>query len=93
MVFRQELYKALGKRLDFSTTFHSYSDGQPERTIQTLQGMLRICMMDFGDQWDIHLQLIDFAYNNSYYASIEMTLYKAHYRRKCISTMCWKISA
>ena len=39
-------------------------------------------VMDFGDQWDIHLPLIEFAYNNSYHASIEMTLYEALYGRK-----------
>ena len=80
--------KFWGKRLNFSTTFHSQPDGQSESTIQTLEVMLRICMMDFGDQWDIHLPFIDFTYNNSYYASIEMAPYEAQYIRKCISTLC-----
>ena len=57
-VFWQELPKALGTRLDFSTAFHPQTDGQSERTIQTLQNMLRMCVMDFGGQWDIHLPLI-----------------------------------
>ena len=72
LVFWRELHKALGTRLDFSTAFHPQMDGQSERTIQTLEDMLRMCVMDFGEQWDIHLSLIEFAYNNSYHASIEM---------------------
>ena len=89
-VFWQEL-QAMGTRLDFSTTFHPQIDGQSERTIQTLEDMLRMCVMDFGGQWDLHLPLIEFAYNNSYHASIEMTPYEALYGRKCILSLCWKV--
>ena len=49
-VFWQELHKAIGTRLDFSTAFHPQTDGQSERTIQTLQDMLHMCEMDFGGQ-------------------------------------------
>ena len=49
-VFWQELYKAMGTRLDFSTAFHPQMDGQSERTIQTLEDVLRMCVMDFGGQ-------------------------------------------
>ena len=66
-------------RLDFSTTFHPQNDCQSERTIQTLADMLWICMIDSGDQWDINLPLIEFAYNNSYHTSIEMTPYEVMY--------------
>ena len=61
-VFWKELYKVLGTRLDFNATFHPQTDGQSERTIQTLEDMLRMCVMDFGGQWDLHLPLIEFAY-------------------------------
>ena len=88
-IFLQELHKALGTRLDFSTAFHPQTDGQSERTIQTLEDMLRMCVMDFGGQWDSHLPLIEFTYNNSYHTSIEMALYEALYRRKCRSPPCW----
>ena len=90
-VFWQELHKALGTRLDFSTAFHPQTDGQSERTIQTLEDMLRMCVIDFGGQWDSHLPLIEFAYNNSYHASIEMAPYEALYGRKCRSPLCWEI--
>ena len=53
--------------------------------------MLRMCVMDFGGQWDLHLPLIEFAYNNSYHASIEMAPYEALYGRKCRSPLCWKL--
>ena len=53
--------------------------------------MLHMCEMDFGGQWDLHLSLIEFAYNNSYHASIEMAPYEALYGRKCRSTLYWKI--
>ncbi|GJR19417.1 putative reverse transcriptase domain-containing protein [Tanacetum coccineum] len=56
--------EALGTRLDMSTAYHPQTDGQSERTIQTLEDMLRACVMDFGGSWDTHLPLIEFSYNN-----------------------------
>ena len=47
--------------------------------------------MNFGSQWDLHLSLIKFAYNNSYHASIEMAPYEALYGRKCRSPLCWEV--
>ena len=54
-VFWQKLHKAFGTRLDFSTAFYPQTDVHSERTIQTLEDILRICVIDFGGQWDIHL--------------------------------------
>ncbi|GJS12656.1 putative reverse transcriptase domain-containing protein [Tanacetum coccineum] len=51
--------EALGTRLDMSMAYHPQTDGQSERTIQTLEDMLRACVMDFGGSWDTHLPLID----------------------------------
>ncbi|GJU72886.1 putative reverse transcriptase domain-containing protein [Tanacetum coccineum] len=45
----------LGKRLDMSTAYHPQIDGKSERTIQTLEDMLRACVIDFGGNWDVHL--------------------------------------
>ncbi|GJS39162.1 putative reverse transcriptase domain-containing protein [Tanacetum coccineum] len=58
------LHKALGTRLDMSTAYHPQTDGQSERTIQTLEDMLRACVLDFGKGWDRHLPLVEFSYNN-----------------------------
>ncbi|GJY51294.1 putative reverse transcriptase domain-containing protein [Tanacetum coccineum] len=45
--FLKSLNKALGNRLDMSTTYHPHTDGQSERTIQTLEDMLRAYVLDF----------------------------------------------
>jgi len=49
--------------------------------IQKLEDMLQACTLDFKQAWHNHLVLIEFSYNNSYYSSIEMTLYEALYGR------------
>ncbi|GJY78058.1 putative reverse transcriptase domain-containing protein [Tanacetum coccineum] len=63
--------KALGTQLDMSTAYHPETDGQSERTIQTLEDMLRACVIDFGKGWEKHLPLAEFSYNNNYHASIK----------------------
>ncbi|GKB55544.1 putative reverse transcriptase domain-containing protein [Tanacetum coccineum] len=68
--------KALGTNLDMSTAYHPQTDGQSERTIQTLEDMLRACVIDFGNGWVRHLPLVEFSYNNSYHASIKETTEK-----------------
>ncbi|GJW63295.1 putative reverse transcriptase domain-containing protein [Tanacetum coccineum] len=85
----QAFQKALGTRLDMSTAYHPQTDGQSERTIQTLEDMLRACVMDFGGSWDTHLPLIEFSYKNSYHTSIKCTQFEALYGRKCRSPVIW----
>ena len=68
--FWQKLQEALGTTLNYSTTYHPQTDGQSERTIQTLEDMLRSCIMDFGGSWSQHMTLVEFAYNNNYHTSI-----------------------
>ncbi|GKC59224.1 putative reverse transcriptase domain-containing protein [Tanacetum coccineum] len=87
--FWQSLHKALGTQLDMSTTYHPQTDGQSEREIQTLEDMLRACVLDFGKSWDRHLPLVDFSYNNSYHTSIKATPFKELYGHKCRSPICW----
>nr|GEX98645.1 reverse transcriptase domain-containing protein [Tanacetum cinerariifolium] len=72
--FWQTLQKALGTRLDMSTAYHPQTDGQSEHTIRTLEDMLRACVIDFGSNWDVHLPLAEFSYNNSYHSSIRPEL-------------------
>ncbi|GJW12529.1 putative reverse transcriptase domain-containing protein [Tanacetum coccineum] len=83
------LQEALGTNLDMSTTYHPQTDGQSERTIQTLKDMLRACVIDFESSWDHHLPLVEFSNNNSYHASIKAAPYEALYGRKCRSPVCW----
>ncbi|GKD80035.1 putative reverse transcriptase domain-containing protein [Tanacetum coccineum] len=85
----QSLQSALGTQLDMSTAYHPETGGQSERTIQTLEDMLRACVIDFGNGWERHLPLVEFSYNNSYHASIKATPFEALYGRKCRSLVCW----
>ncbi|GJW80949.1 reverse transcriptase domain-containing protein [Tanacetum coccineum] len=82
-------HKALGTRLDMSTAYHPQTDGQSERIIQTLEDMLRACVIDFGGSWDVHLPLAEFSYNNSYHTSIQCAPFEALYGRKCRSPVLW----
>ncbi|GKG34299.1 reverse transcriptase domain-containing protein [Tanacetum coccineum] len=72
--FWRSLQKALGTSLDMSIAYHPQTDGQRERTIQTLEDMLRACVIDFGNGCVKHLPLVEFSYNNSYHASIKAAL-------------------
>nr|GFA81501.1 putative reverse transcriptase domain-containing protein [Tanacetum cinerariifolium] len=87
--FWRTLQKALGTNLDMSTAYHPETDGQSERPIQTLEDMLRACMIDFGKGWVNHLLLVKFSYNNSYHASIKAAPFEALYGRKCHSPVYW----
>nr|GFC32185.1 putative reverse transcriptase domain-containing protein [Tanacetum cinerariifolium] len=87
--FWKSLQKALGTQLDLSTAYHPETDGQSERTIQTLEDMLRDCAIDFGINWDTHLPLVEFSYNNSYHSSIKCALFEALYGRKCQTPIAW----
>nr|GEX49006.1 putative reverse transcriptase domain-containing protein [Tanacetum cinerariifolium] len=91
VVFALKMWRhyLFGTRLDMSTAYHLETDGQSERTIQTLEDMLRACVSDFGKGWDKHLTLVEFPYNNSYHTSIKAAPFKALYGRKCRSPICW----
>nr|GFB19850.1 putative reverse transcriptase domain, ribonuclease H-like domain, aspartic peptidase domain protein [Tanacetum cinerariifolium] len=72
-----------------STAYHPETDCQNERTIQTLEDMLRACVINFGKGWVKQLPLAEFSYNNSYHASIKAAPYEVLYGGKCQSPMCW----
>ena len=82
--FWKSFQNGFGTQVNLSTTFHPQTDGQAERTIQTLEDMLRSCMIDFN-----HLPLIEFAYNNSYHSSIQIAPFEALYGRRCRSLVGW----
>nr|GEX81002.1 putative reverse transcriptase domain-containing protein [Tanacetum cinerariifolium] len=76
-------------RLDISTAYHPETDGQSERTIQTLEDMLRASVLNFEKGWDKHLSFVELSYNNSYHTSIKATPFEALYGHKCRSPICW----
>nr|GFA50049.1 hypothetical protein [Tanacetum cinerariifolium] len=80
---------ALGTSLDMSTAYHSQTDGQSKRTIQTFEHMLRACVIEFGKGWVNNFPLVEFSYNNSYHASIKAAPFEALYGRKCRLPVCW----
>lgn len=88
--FWRSLQKALGTQLRFSTAFHPQTDGQTERLNQVLEDMLRACSLDFAGCWDEHLPLMEFAYNNSYQATIQMAPFEALYGRRCRTPVFWE---
>ena len=77
--FWQKLQEVLGTKLNLSATYHHQMDRQSEKIIQTLEHMLRTCILDFGGSWGQHITLVKFAYNNSYYSSIQMASYETLY--------------
>ncbi|GJV20028.1 putative reverse transcriptase domain-containing protein [Tanacetum coccineum] len=77
--FWRSLQEALGTNFDMSTAYHPQTDGQRERTIQTLEDMFRACVIDFRSSWNRHLPLVEFSYNNGYHASIKAAPYEALY--------------
>ena len=87
--FWKGLQTALGTRLDFSTTFHPKTDGQTEHLNQVLEDMLRACSLEFPGIWDSHLHLMEFAYNNSFQATIGMAPFEALYGKCCRTPVCW----
>nr|GEX56335.1 putative reverse transcriptase domain-containing protein [Tanacetum cinerariifolium] len=77
--FWRTLQKALGTSLDMCTAYHPETDGQSERTIQTLEDMLHACAIIFRKGWVNHLTLVEFSYNNSCYVNIKVAPFEALY--------------
>ena len=75
--FWKSFQRAMGIQLMMSTVFHPQTDSQSEMTIKVLKDMLRACVLDFKGSWEEHLPLVEFAYNNSNRASIQMAPYEA----------------
>ena len=87
--FWKKFHEELGTKLHFSTAYHPQTDGQSERTIQTLEDMLRAYVLDFGGSWDAYLPLAEFSYNNSHHSSIGMPPFELLYGRRCRTPICW----
>ena len=87
--FWRSFQKSIGTQVKLSTAFHPQTDGQTERTIQTLEDMFRVCVIDFRGNWDDHLPLIEFSYKNSFHSSIGMAPFEELYGRRCRSVVGW----
>ncbi|GJR56090.1 reverse transcriptase domain-containing protein [Tanacetum coccineum] len=87
--FWKSMQGALGTRLDMNTAYHPQTDGRSERTIQTLEDMLRAYVLDFRRSWDVHLPLVEFSYNNSYHSSVRCAPFETLYGRKCRLPIMW----
>src|SRR3954465_11416856 len=85
----KSLQEALGSKLRLSSAYHPQTDGQTERTIQSLEDLLRSCVLEQGGTWDTYLPLIEFRYNNSYHSSIGMAPFEELYGRRCRTPLCW----
>src|SRR3954466_12322736 len=87
--FWKKVQEGLGTRLDFSTAYHPQTDGQTERVNQTLEDMLRACVLEYGSKWEDCLLFVEFSYNNSYQASLQMAPFEFMYGRKCRTPLNW----
>lgn len=87
--FWESHHKALGTKLRLSSAYHPQIDGQTERTIQSLEDLLRACVLEQRGSWDSFLPLIEFTYNNSFHSSIGMAPYEPLYGRRCRTPLCW----
>ena len=76
-------------RLHFSTAYYPQTDGQTERTIQTLVDMFWACVIDFDGSSDSYLPLVEFSYNKSYHSSIGAPPFELLYGRRCRTLVCW----
>ena len=81
--FCRAFQKGLGTQVYLSSNFHPQTDGQEEKTIQTLEDLLRACALDFKGSWDDHLSLIEFTFNNRYHSSIHMAQFEVLYDWRC----------
>jgi len=88
-IFWESLNKALRTKLRLSSTYHPQTDGQTERTIQSLEDFLRACVLEQKRSWESFLPLIEFTYNNSFHSTIGMDPYEALYGRRCRTSLCW----
>nr|XP_027186625.1 uncharacterized protein LOC113784598 [Cicer arietinum] len=87
--FWQGLQSALGTNLRMSSAYHPQTDGQTERTNQSLEDLLRACVLEQNGSWDSFLPLIEFTHNNSFHSSIGMAPFEALYGRRCRTPLCW----
>lgn len=87
--FWESLQEALGTKLRLSFVYHPQTDGQTERIIQSLEDLLRDCILEQRCSWDNYLPLIEFTYNNSFHSTIRMEPFEALYGKSYMTSLCW----
>eukprot|EP00253_Pinus_taeda_P015083 PITA_15083 len=87
--FWRTLFAELGTQLNFSTAYHPQTDGQTERVNQVLEDMLRAYVMMKPNQWEEYLHLVEFAYNNGYHTSTQLSPFEVLYGRKYRTPSSW----
>ena len=87
--FWESLNRALGTKLRLSSAYNPQTDGQTERTIQSLEDLLKACVLEQKGICESFLPLIEFTYNNSFHSTIGMAPYEALYGRRCRTPLCW----
>ena len=75
--------QGLGTKVKLITNFYPQMDDQAEHSIKTLEDMLRYYIIDFKGNWDKHLPLVEFSYNNSFHSSISMAPCEALCGKRC----------
>jgi hypothetical protein len=88
-IFWKSFHENMDTKWHFCSTYHPQTDGQTERTNQLLEEMLRACALQHGGSWDKSLPYAEFSYNNSYQASLKMSLFETLYDRKCRTPLYW----
>jgi hypothetical protein len=87
--FWEQLQESLGTHVIRSSAYHPQTDGQTERVNQSLEDMLRACVLHYRKDWDKCLSLAEFNYNNSYQSSLKMAPFEALYGRRCRTPLNW----
>jgi len=79
----------LGTKLRLNYAYHPHTNGQTERTIHSLEDLLRARVLKKGVSWVECLPLIEFTYNNNFHSSIGMAPFEDLYGRRCTTSLCW----
>nr|GEV55022.1 putative reverse transcriptase domain-containing protein [Tanacetum cinerariifolium] len=85
----EDITRSLRNPTEYEYRLPPRDEWSKQENVQTLEDMLRACIIDFGNSWDRHLSLVEFSYNNNYHASIKAAPFEALYGRNCRSPVYW----
>jgi transposase InsO family protein len=87
--FWERVHESIDTRLNFTSAYYSWTDGQTERINQLLEHMLRACALNYGRKWDKSLPYAKFSYSNIYQESLKTTPFEMLYGQKCRTLLFW----